>query len=327
MKKWLSSIIVVAFCLASFMGCAAKTERKVESVEYISPYIVGGNDAYALDVTTDTTSSENHKNRKLFLESLNDPIIATFKQSGADRDIVMRVYYDYSPVAFRVGETGEYSEQYVFHLESGMGLEIPFYLSPEQISEDSNTHKLMVDFIAGYGEFAMAKERQSEFYGATDLFDLAYTEDGEQTTILGSKYPLTQAEDYYDYINVNLLLTKDVSGVPQGDVYSPEKCYSATAGNEFKLNYLISNYDTEVESALLIITVGHEPVFINSQEYLWIDMKDRLLACGEVEFDCPDSCGYYDVIGYVVFDPFDFVSMSLRDMPQTSIRFTLDVDA
>jgi len=327
--KLLVSIITIAILLCS--SCSSKTKHinrnaEIKKLEYNSEYASTGVKVCALDVNTITTTEEDHRDHKLYLPEFDEPIYITFGLAGADSQAILRLYYDYEPISFLTAESLNYTDEYIFNIADGTRLEIPVYLSSD-LGKDDLTHKLMVVVIIDCDRHASEIDNITDLmmYGSTGVFDLSFTEaaNRRETTIAESKYSILNADNYGKFSYTSLNFTDGMQDLSSQGFYEPEKIYVKNMGEVCSLNYTVSKFDNKVENALILLTVGYRPIQINNQDYLFINLGDNTTAAGEISFELPDEAGKYDVIGYVVFNPFSYTSMDLCDIPQSNTRFTI----
>ena len=90
--------------------------------------------------------------------------------------------------------------------------------------------------------------------------------------------------------------------------------------------YNISNI--EFDSALIILTVGFEQTNINEKIYEVVELNQSNSVFNDsFEFVAPSEPGKYEVIAYLVHDPFK--TMQSTDLSNSTVghsqRFTLEV--
>lgn len=317
-------MLVCPSCSAQKEPAAHNTE--IKELEYNSEYASVGTKVCALDVTTTTTTDVDHREHKLYLSEFDEPIYITFGLIGEDSQAVLRLYYDYEPISFLAAGSTDYTDAYVFDIKGGTRLEIPVRLNTG-LEKDDLTHKLMVSVVLDCDRHASDASSQTELkmYGSAGVFDLSFSEvaNKRETSMVESKYSIVSADDYgkYSYASLNITDAEQDLGAQGFD--GPEKIYVKRTGEMCSLNYTVSKFDSKVENALILLTVEHKPIQINNQDYLFIDMRGNTTVAGKMSFELPANVGEYDVIGYVVFDPFSYASMDLSDIPQSSTRFTI----
>lgn len=283
--------------------------------------------SYTISATTDEQPPNPQHHNLLYLSDINNPILLSLNQSGRDRTMVITIYFDYEPVQFRVGNSKEFSTHYVFDFDDSTGVDLPIYLDPT-IPVDDFTHKLMFDIIAGYGEYAYDKEQLSNRLGMTTLYDLSFTEQAykRESTLRNPRYELTEPENYFKFTNVDLMLNTDFSNslVKEKRFEYPNKLYQVKADSQFELMYNVSNR-LKHQDGILMLTVNFERTAINNQDFIYINLKNDHTSNGKITFQTPKKPGFYEVIGYFVFDPYNYTSGRKSDTASTSYRFTLEV--
>ena len=339
LKKFSRPLIVAAFLILLLLAAVGyllvsnppAAPRHANGVMEQVPYAPSNPDyegsVFSLTVSSQTTKADIPGSLRLALSDINEPIDITYQQGGRDRTFVIHVYYDYKPVAFRVGETGDFDSTFVFDMDDKTGYEFPIYLDPE-IQPDDQVHRLIIDFVPGYTEYAKDKEGQDAHSSFPQMYELVYrTDSGTQAS--ESAYPLEKPASYLDRQSIPILLNLNAAvqgGAPYTDPVGPEKLYTLpSSSGALTMNYALSNVEPLAETALVFLTVGHQPVKVNGQDYVWLDLDWQTMSVGQCSFDAPEDPGFYDIIGYVVFDPFLPITNDERSFPSTGIRFTLEI--
>jgi hypothetical protein len=82
----------------------------------------------------------------------------------------------------------------------------------------------------------------------------------------------------------------------------------------------------ESQNCLLFITLNYTPITINGNDYQIIQLDgEKGTANGQITIDTPNTMGLYEVIGYIIHDPFNKLSSS-DNLVKSSYRFTLKMD-
>ena len=76
----------------------------------------------------------------------------------------------------------------------------------------------------------------------------------------------------------------------------------------------------------MFITAGYEQMKLNGQDYLYFtDLPSKKMAAGYCQMETPEEPGRYEIIGYVIPQP--FLESGLSDQHSSeSYRFTLVVE-
>lgn len=301
-------------------------ELGIEEFEYTPTDTSYDGMVLATSAESHSSTDEDISKNKIILSDINESIEVVFAQSSQkDMDIALHVYIDYIPVKFRVQETKDFSDIHIFSLSDAKGKTFEIYLDPT-LSLAEEQHKLLIDFTVGYNSYAKDVAESSSNYSATQLYDLEISSQTEKNGFIKSLYPTEKSLRYEPYQTGSVILNtdKEMKVGSNGEVNTPDKFYKVTPNSEFEFNYFISNMDPYADNALLFISVGHQKTLINQQEYLWIDLREGDMAVSRASFITPTEPGLYDVIGYIVYNPFEFGGL-VYCFPQTSIRFTIEV--
>lgn len=325
------SVFFILTILLSLVSCSydqAKNKNKEGTV--ISPYEpINSHEGttFGFSAMTDSTSEAGRIDSNLVIEDLNEPITINFGQVGKDRKVIMHVYYDFLPVNFKVGSEGNFDNNFKFELKDRTEIGITLLLDPD-INMDNQAHKIMFEFTPGYDEYAMDKLDSAYKPSISNLYQLHFGEYIEFPKIPQSNYPLDTPNNYYDHSFAGLMLNTDISNLSAKEysgVATPEKYYSVSPNKEFNLNYVITNISQPAKTALIYLTVGNQVVDINNQNYIWVDLKNSSMTVGVLTFNTPREVGLHDVIGHIVYDPFETLSHPEQSLPQSSVRFTIEV--
>lgn len=316
-------IVVVCGCIYYFNN---NVDRGNQSVSEANPQ--RENDTvYRTSATSKSSKEAGQIGQNLIIENVDEPIEVTFWQIGRHRKMLLQVYFDYHVVEFSVGDKSNYANEFTFEIDEDEEKKLTIFLAPD-IVEDTLCHRLIFNFIPSYDEYA--KDKLSAYYNTTvsDMYQLHFGELNKEIKYFDKHLAKLDAQEYYPHTSIPLILNTDISTLKKesfNGIKVPEKDYLTNVASKFSLNYVISNVEPLAETALLFITVGNQTTLINDQEYLWIDLKKDAMAVGKLSFFVPDKVGVYDVIGYVVFDPFKPMEYDPRSSVSSSIRFTIEV--
>lgn len=282
---------------------------------------------YRISATSKSSNEAGRIGQNLIIENMDEPIEVTFWQVGKNRKMLLQVYYDYHIVNFSVGDKGNYADEFKFEIDEDKEKKLTIFLTPD-IIEDTLCHRLIFNFIPSYDEYA--KDKLNAYYNTTvsDMYQLHFGELNKEIQYSDKHLAKLDAQEYYPHKSIPIMLNTDISIFEMehfNGIMEPEKHYIVNKASEFSLNYIVSNVEPMADTALLFITVGNQETLINGKEYLWIDLKKNSMAVGKISFFVPDEVGIYDVIGYVVFDPFEPMEYDPRSSVGSSIRFTIEV--
>lgn len=327
--------LVTSICFYILSG-PTKIEAEPVSSPYNAPTVSGAtsipppvDSIFRVSASSFSSAKAGRIGRNIILKDLQEAIKVTFSQTGRDRNFMLHVYYDYQPVLFRVGDGKEYDDTYKFKIEMDEEISLPIFLNPE-IKADSSSHRIIFTFMPSYDEYA--KDKSGVAYNTSasvcQMYQLHFQKIPQKIECPISKFPITKAAQLYPYTSIPLMLNTDISNLNTHSfegLKNPNKHYIASVNTEFPLNYIISNLSSPAETAAIFLAVGDQPIQINGQDYLWVDLESQPMALGELSFLTPKNPGLYDVVGFVIYDPFLPMGSGDISFPKTSIRFTLEV--
>lgn len=322
--------ILILFTILLLASCSNPTNdyASIEIKNY-KPSIAGYLVSYLIDASTKNSPDKFKANNLLYVP--NDEVIkisyGNLDESGGDHSIIMKVFYDYQMIDFKLADTDTYASEYTFNLESGKKIDIPILLDEDSIKFDQNIHKLLVTFSTGYHQNASDFDSVTDEYGINAVFDVVHNLDYKNKTMPYS-YNYLLPEDNFEQNYGKLIFNTDYENVtPKGDfggILNPTPFLNVKRSSSLDLMYNIGKNGSD--NALLIMTFNFEQVNINDKyaELIKLDGKEGT-ANGKISIKVPDAAGKYEVIGYVVHNPFDKYSGG-SNMAYTSYRFTLIVE-
>ena len=84
----------------------------------------------------------------------------------------------------------------------------------------------------------------------------------------------------------------------------PDRELKLQAGEEFSLQYQVGGYE-DCEEVAVIITIGSDQCDINNQDYILCEVEGGELVRGIANINAPQQVGEYEIMGWVIKDPFD----------------------
>ncbi|WP_455718451.1 hypothetical protein [Anaerosporobacter sp.] len=326
-------ILILAVLIINMLsGCNTTTNSSNE----ISEQAESENDTfdkgtvYTMLVTNSNSNEALKEKFTIPVDNLEQPFKSTFENVGKDREFVMTVFYDYEQIEFSVDDTKNFSDKYVFSLKDNEEASFNFYLDPT-IKTDGKSHKLLVNFIAGYDVYAKDIGTFDNSYGINTLYDIYYTSynndlDNDNEYINMENIQTSQTI-FHDFISLPLALNTDYDNQQQEDsmIAYPENPMIVEPNENVELMYNISN--ESYDSAAFITMLGYQQINMDEKSYFYIPLSkyDNSVYNGSFSFKAPSKKGFYEVIGMVIFDPDKTASESNQFNGQYSLRFTLQV--
>lgn len=223
--------ILILFTILLLASCSNSNNKQTNDYESIevkdyAPDIGGYSESYLIDATTESSPDNFKSNNLLYLP--NDETIkvnyGNFGESGNDHNLIMKVFYDYKMIDFKLADTDTYHSEYIFSLENGKEIDIPILLDDDEIIFDENMHKLLVTFTTGYNQHASDFDSVTDEYGINAVFDVVHNLDYKNKTMSYS-YDYLLPENNFEQNYVELSFNTDYENVTQksefGGVLNP----------------------------------------------------------------------------------------------------------
>jgi len=341
--KMLAIILIILMSISLLYGCADQTaldgqEQLVETnslslndivVTQYNPELDNPKDTlFGVSATSMSSRMAGRIGDNLVVQGIEEAIVVSFWQTGKDRNVSLAIYYDYVAVPFRVGTQGEFCDSYNFEIENNTALQIPVYLD-SKIEVDTMVHRIIFVFTPGYDEYAKDKDSISFNASIPQMYQLHYENYEEDVEYIDVSNQYIDDCQHFSYASVPLMLNTDISNLNDADFSGltlSDKYYVVSDTSSFDMNCIITNTTQSAKTALVFVTVGHSPAKINGQDYLLIDLGESSMTVCNISIDLPSQSGAYDVIGYVVYEPFTSESNDDTAFPQTSNRFTIEIN-
>lgn len=305
--------IICAICLCfSFIlsGCShSATVDDSQSQHFIS----GNTNGYYLDVFS-TTSRNKERTGVVELSSFDEKLFAQIENTGQTRTLALQVFVDYQQVPIKIDGI-EYGS-YLIEADENYAETISFNISSGV--NTSMNHKMTVVLVAG-ADVITSKEtfELSNQYTITLDYILSFD---SHNAMVQSEYLYTELEPTA-VLSSGIMLNTDFSDEDRNRL--PERKISVAAGESLDLQLLMGGYK-DVSEVAVIITIGLMQAKINESDYIVCQTQDGAYSRGTIQLSAPDIPGLYEVMGFVVKNPFSN-EISEWIPCDTSYRFTLEV--
>lgn len=235
------------------------------------------------------------------------------------------VYVDYIAQIFSVAN----SEPVLYKdldMKNGEELVIPIKLSMDKIDKDKS-HRL--NFILISSPQDHAKDRGEPSASSFDSTYQLYFGKYDENIPCYKPEGLSALEDTEYYENENgahIVLNTNISNLKDEKskgLFNPEVLYEAKKGSEFSMNCCISNTTEPAEEAIVFLTLDNKPAKINGQDFILVNLDKSKVSVSNIKFDLPNDETTVDVIGYVMFSPFENLIHSEKEKVQDSARFSI----
>lgn len=305
MKKLLHSkhlcILLIFILLISLCGCAPKEDQTIAAT---TTYFFG---LYPED-----------SRGIIKLNSWSDEMQFKLESSGINRQYVVMLFLDYEQIPFYV-DNQKYEQYYIDVKENDYSRTFSFHLAQEP--SEGQIHKL-TGIVAAYSDIHLAEQDSLDYlddYSIIPCYNLIIgNAQIYQPVFPSSEDPDCLFDSYSSSIVVNSRTDKLGS-------YIPEKEIHVKKGESLTLQYDAGGY-SENNNFLLFATAGFQQMDLNGQKYIYFsNLPNKKMAAGFLQMQTPDESGSYEVIVYMIPEPFlnDGIPDKLAD---GSYRFTLVVE-
>ncbi len=332
MKIRAIALAIISFIICGFLVSCKQTPdvRGTETplpsgitTQDYRPAMDGYATSYLGGANTSGTTDEMKILNMLYLPDGED-VDLEFGVAGSSPTVIMKLYYDYQPIAFKPTEEEIYADEYVFKMEDGTKTQISISLDKDKTISDNKIHKLLITFTTGYHQKAMDFDRVTDEYGISLIYDVVSTPDYSGEVYIPFEYEATPPEDNFDKNISNLIFNFDYENSEQlssGGIRNPLPKFESEGGISLPMMYNVMK--NGADSALLLLTLNFNQIDINGEAYKLIRLDGKEgMANGKLNFNVPNETGDYDIIGYVILRPFEKIGEG-SNMVYTSPRFTL----
>ena len=339
MTKSTKLISMIIFLLA-VTGCSTP---EVASITY-RPMT----DIRTLDITVSPESFENvainifsygetepTNLSQIHLKTPRDPLNLMIRNGvvGADADVVLKLFYNYEEVAFRIRGSNEYMTELFFTLEGGYRFDIPIYLDLP-LEPKETVSKLTFGFFYFVDEFAFNIEDPYPWMqGGIFNLEINYGID-EPFILLAEEF--TEVIHYPDWTG-NAFLVNQQFELTDEDIelnvfYFPPTVIQTSPNERLELAFqagLHGSITEPVTDILIISMLEWQQIPMSGQPFLWIpvDKDDYALQHGFFYIYVPAEPGFYDFTAIAIPNPTSPLSWNNFFPLEIAIRFTIEVVA
>lgn len=314
MKK-ISSLMVLFCLMVTLCACGQKQAtlentaepQKMEGMEHLLEYNTMG---YFFGVYPELSKG------RIELDSWSDTMQFRVESAGDNREFAVMFFLDYEQIPICID--GKDYEQYYINVAGNYSRVFDF-----QLAEKPDTDKIhkLTGILVSYSDVLMAEQDDIEF-------------STHDSIILNYELVIDKAEDYMtvscESIYPEMLYDSQGSGIivncrtDELRSYIPDKEIRVKSGDTLTLQYHAGAF--QENTFVMFVTAGYEQMLLNGKEYLFFqDLPTMQLAAGYLEMQVPDEPGSYEVIAYVIPQPFKEGSVS-EEISSDSYRFTLVVE-
>lgn len=308
-----SAAFFLLFLIAIFASCSRNSVR--DDIENFADEYKMLNNTLVLGVANDTEPSENGV---VLLDSIDDTLNIQFANlTEHTSEYVLKVFLDYAEVDFFIEDVLRNS--YIFQVEAGESVILPIHLEPS--NEFNSSHMLTVGIFTAPQKHAKQINLMSNSYGVVLTYEIIPRKSsrGELRSV--------DYKDASDYLRVDyqgIMLNTDFSPLDDAQVYFPPIDIIASPEEKITLAYRAGNYDNS-GGILISVLVNWSQQPLDGVPYLYVKSKSGYISFGEIEIKAPPEPGEYEVVAFVVNQPFEHKNAETFHMHDTAYRFTLTV--
>ncbi|MCL2559205.1 MAG: hypothetical protein FWE07_01850 [Turicibacter sp.] len=265
---------------------------------------------------------------RLNLESPQDLITFRVMNGRAEPyPFLMKLFYNYEAVPFRIAATEEYVTEFLFMIESDHEMHLPIYLSPE-LEADEMLNKLTFALFRGVEEYVRFDPFYDMSYGFVLNFEISYGGEEPLSLPIQPVHPLESGPE----MNMHALIigVTDLSTDGFTSEVIPPHRFQVSPGEEVAFSFQTNPYgfvDEDVHSFLILLMVDWQQVPINGQPYLhfYAEDNENIGNYSRFVFIAPEEPGFYEIGSLLIVNPTSPNSQGNFVPIETGLRFTIEV--
>ena len=300
--------IIMLLHMIALTGCNMDIDSEPQHL------LVDNTHGYYFDVYTDSAKDKDRLGI-IELREYNDEIFFKVENAGQQRQFSVQIYIDCKQVPIKINNT-EY-DTYLIDASENFAQEFAFQLA-EPMDTEYN-HSLVAILTAGSDLLTNEVDfEMSDSYSIAIDHLLSFD---ENNSMIQSEYEMEETKIVTEYQSSGLLLNTDTIHFERT---IPNRELQVSVHEKIALQYQTGGYE-DCEEVAIIITIGSEQAKLNNQEYILCKVDNGELVRGILNINAPHQEGNYEVMSWVIKDPFDF-DKSERLPLDSSYRFTLNVE-
>lgn len=340
MKKVLLALLVTLFVVC-FSACSATSvsyndvvldskynPEEITKIQH-EPISENGATKAVIYATSESSEQQSQYDENIVLKDSDEPVYFSIQQTGKNRKMRLLVYVDYIKQSYAVGAGSEYVDYYDFEIKDNEEIIIPLYFQFSNIDRQKS-HRMIFVLIPSIDEYAKDKKQVSYNPVFTTMKQLFFEKyDDNMPCEEPDSVTINQNTSYYDINGINIILNTDISNIKNDTfegLYLPEKHYLVEKNSKFDMYCAISNLSEPQRYALVFLTLDNKPIQIENKDYILVDLKNEPMSILELSVNLPDEIGIYDVMGYVVYNPFEPLTNGESFFVYTSPRFSVETN-
>ena len=307
---------LIALIFVTLLLCSCSNQSNNPNRDFAQEYEEYGGEMLVLGVVNDTDLTEDGV---VYLNSIDDNLNIQFANlTESNSEYILKVSLDYAEIGYTLN--GEYRTEYIFSANAGERLVFPIKLS-EEIPFDTS-HILTVAILTAPNKHAYSIDLMSNSYGVVLSYELSNK--ALERKIVAN----TEPEEPLDYLSLTyqgIMLNTDFEAVSDKSVKFPPKYIKTAPNDTVSLAYRIGNYENS-EDVLAVVLVDWKQQSINGKSVLHTYNKSGYISYGVLDFTAPAQAGEYEVVAFVVDNPYQLKDFNTFHIHDTAYRFTLIVE-
>lgn len=327
-KIFFVSIII---CLSLLIGCSTNEDEAIR-------HSIGMHRGHEIWFHLDPSQESFDENGGISLETPQEPIfIQLANPTFSEKTVMLKIFYNYEEIPFRIGNDSEYQRQKIFVLDPGYLIEIPIrmyhgikandyhniltigvFASPEHHSKNDDSSTIGSNF-AQVLNFVV-------HYGGDLQLDLTYFQQDspeQLSDILSRGIRVNQDSK-------ELMITYGTGGVftmwPNPLRVLPGEMVEFS----FFANPYTHDFLEVLNDYLIISMIGWEQVHMNGLPFLYFearphDMRNDVSDFGTFTIRMPDELGFHEFVVFIVPNPTQKSDGEFRINPEVGFPFTIEV--
>jgi len=252
--------------------------------------------------------------------------------STHDFYLILKVFVNYEEVSFRVHGEDAYATEFVFFLERGYQVDIPFTIDSRYLEEDA-IYKLTAGVFVDPHRDVINEDNLDFFWGRTGMalnndLILGFGNNIEFETPPYHELIYRRKDDQF----VDLFIAPEFELNEYGVLPPPPLNIQARRGEEIELLFYASPLAAlgyELENYLIIGMLDWQQTHLSGHPFLFIDASesefDYILDHGMLTLNAIDEVGIYDFIAILIPNPSHPNSLTNSVPLRTSNRLVIEI--
>jgi len=263
------------------------------------------------------------------LGSPQDPFVIQVRSTlSSPYTFLLKVFYNYKEVNFRVQGAEEYDSKFTFQLDANAAVNIPLQLSPSIESRNTNS-RLTVALVKSPEHFIVSDGRVREILWNTPGLALDFMIDyGYERSIV-----MDDASFEFSYESEFFGFSIHTDPEPPGDGFLRsfgDHTLEVSSGEKVNLTFFANAHTVgilDIDSYVIVSMLGWQQIDMNEEPFLLIDVPHPRIESGQhghFSIFVPEEPGFYEFFALMAPNPmrantyYNFLPLELH-------RFTLEV--